>query len=40
MASPNPTCWLTMVSPAANAPNTATMMSAAPVIIPPVDCSP
>ena len=36
MASPNPTCWLTMVSPAGKAPNTATIVRSAPVIIPPM----
>ena len=39
-ASPNPICSLMVVSPVANAPNTATMMRAAPIIIAAVHRSP
>ena len=39
-ASPKPTCWFATVSPDAKPPNTATMMTAAPVISPAVDRTP
>ena len=39
-AKPNPICWFAIRSPDANPPNTATMMSAAPVMSPAVERSP